>query len=136
MYFSLSYHNLNNLQKAKESYAKVWNSNWNTSSKIRSAIDDIIVTCFCQVYSLWTQTILIWRTLWSNWHVVSFVSKALELEPGSAFYQSSLSQVEEKLRESQQGGVGNTRPAPGGQYVKKTLYCSTYHTNVMGFFVL
>lgn len=57
----LSYHNLNNLQKAKESYAK-----------------------------------------------------ALELEPGSTFYQSSLSQVEEKLRESEQGGAGNTRPAPGG----------------------
>lgn len=57
----LSYHNLNNLQKAKESYAK-----------------------------------------------------ALELEPGSTFYQSSLSQVEEKLRESQQGGAGNTRPTPGG----------------------
>lgn len=57
----LSYHNLNNLEKAKESYAK-----------------------------------------------------ALELEPGSTFYQSSLSQVEDKLRESQQGGAGNTRPAPGG----------------------
>lgn len=57
----LSYHNLNNLEKAKESYAK-----------------------------------------------------ALELEPGSTFYQTSLSQVEDKLRESQQGGAGNTRPAPGG----------------------
>lgn len=39
-------------------------------------------------------------------------TKALELEPGSTFYQTSLSQVEEKLRESQQGG--GTRPAPAG----------------------
>lgn len=40
-------------------------------------------------------------------------SKALELEPGSTFYQTSLAQVEEKLKESQ-GETGNARPAPGG----------------------
>jgi len=55
----LSYHNLNNLQKAKECY-----------------------------------------------------TKALDLEPHSPFYQTSLSQVEEKIKESQQGG--GARPAPGG----------------------
>ena len=70
---------------------------------------------------------------------INFVSKALELEPGSTFYQSSLSQVEEKLRESQQGGTGNTRPASGGQYMKKILYhstCTTVQNNVIGFFEL
>lgn len=55
----LSYHNLNNLEKAKECY-----------------------------------------------------TKALELEPGSTFYQTSLSQVEEKLKQTQPGG--GARPAPGG----------------------
>lgn len=40
-------------------------------------------------------------------------SKALELEPGSTFYQTSLAQVEEKLKESQ-GEIGIARPAPGG----------------------
>lgn len=39
-------------------------------------------------------------------------TKALELEPGSTFYQTSLSQVEEKILESQPGG--GARPAPGG----------------------
>ena len=38
--------------------------------------------------------------------------QALELEPGSTFYQTSLSQVEEKIRQTQPGG--EARPAPGG----------------------
>ena len=40
--------------------------------------------------------------------------QALELEPGSTFYQTSLAQVEEKLNESQRG-TGNARPAAGGK---------------------
>lgn len=40
-------------------------------------------------------------------------TKALELDPGSTFYQTSLSQVEEKIRESQEGG---TRPASAGGF--------------------
>jgi len=38
--------------------------------------------------------------------------QALELEPGSTFYQTSLSQVEEKIKQTQPGG--GARPAPGG----------------------
>ncbi|XP_029187909.1 small glutamine-rich tetratricopeptide repeat-containing protein alpha-like [Acropora millepora] len=38
-------------------------------------------------------------------------TKALELDPGSTFYQNSLSQVEEKIKGSQEQ---ETRPAPGG----------------------
>ena len=40
--------------------------------------------------------------------------QALDLEPGSTFYQTSLAQVEEKLNESQRG-TGNARPAAGGK---------------------
>ena len=42
--------------------------------------------------------------------------------------------MEDKLRESQQGGAGNARPAPGGQYVKRFFCHSTNCTNVKSFF--
>ncbi|CAH3157273.1 unnamed protein product, partial [Porites evermanni] len=77
----LSYHNLNNLQKAKECY-----------------------------------------------------TKALELEPGSTFYQTSLSQVEEKIKQTQPGG--GARPAPGGRLWKNGLINSMAKTTFVLYFLV